>query len=243
MPAPARSRGPRPIGRWTWSLTGIGLTWAVLATAQVAMAQQVPPAPSPLPFRPRPTAEPAQAPATDPFTAPAPAADTATPRPGTEPAQAPARDLTTRYLLVETYSARDGEADRGLTQYQVAFRETVTESRDQAQGAPTSQVTVRQARFTERPVEVGPGDDRMVSVLVRRYEAARVDPNPWAKAGTAPLMADLTVWFESLPGSAPTHPLVDPCAVDPGAGISVREGQPDGLRPLLPAARVPRTAL
>lgn len=200
MHAGSRYQESSPIGRWRRGLSAVGLCWWGLAMLTTIQAQEVPSAPAPLPSRPRPAAVPVQAPADDPFATPAPIQTDEASQPGANLGQAPARDLTTRYLLIETYSENDGGAAQGLSQYQVAFRETVTELRDNPQGAPDQQVTTRQARFTERPIEVGPGDNRMVSALIRRYGAARVDPNPWARAGGAPLMDGLTVWYEPPSG-------------------------------------------
>jgi hypothetical protein len=113
--------------------------------------------------------------------------------------QAPALDLTSRYRLVETYTTKPDAP--GLSQYQVAFRETLSRAQETEQSAPKQTVIVRQARFTEAPAEVGPSDDRLVSAVVRRYEAAQVTPNPFEALSIPPLMKDLTLWYKEQPGS------------------------------------------
>src|SRR5690349_7552245 len=110
----------------------------------------------------------------------APAQRSAPAAPENRPAQAPAEptdaDLTTRYHFVERYAVQPEEG--ALTQYQVAFRETTTQTRDNPQAAPTQTVIVRQARYAERVAELNPVDDRQVSGVIRHYEVAQDQANP-----------------------------------------------------------------
>lgn len=205
MPARVRRHGTRP-------LAAAALLIAALAP-EASRARQAPPAPPIGRARATPGTPPPRRPGSDPFAAPtqAPAAT-----PADEPAdlaQAPARDLTTRYLLAERHTpparGQAPAAGPGRGPYQVAYRESETLSEENAQGAPARHSAVRQARFSERPVETGPADDRMVTALVRRYEAARVQTDDRDPPAGPPPVADLTVWVESAPGTMPRVLVLD----------------------------------
>jgi hypothetical protein len=180
------------------------LTWAVALTAA---AQDIPPPPripsgarAPGPGQAVPTAPDRGATAPGAGLDPLPREETQESRPDLEPLP-PGVDLTTRYRLREGYTARpNGE---GIGQYQVAFKETIDEVIATPQAAPRQSRNSRLVRYSERPVEVGPGDDRLVPTLIRRYEAAQVEPNPWERSGGGKFLDNLTIWYATRAGQAP----------------------------------------
>jgi hypothetical protein len=127
----------------------------------------------------------------------------------TEPPPAGDIDLNLRYRFREPYATEPG--GEGISQYEVAFREE-SETVDQVeQGAPVRSQRVVHVRYTEHPAEVGPGDERFVPALVRRYDGARITPNPLEKypAG-AHFLEDLTIWYETHRGEYPDQIVLTP---------------------------------
>ncbi len=111
-------------------------------------------------------------------------------------------DLTTRYLLRERYTTKDEPGKIG--QYQVGFKETEARiSTDRPNGAPRREEIVVRGRFTERPVAVGPVDDRLVNEVVRRFEGTRITPDPFEKASGPSSIDNLTVWYTRSTSGVP----------------------------------------
>jgi hypothetical protein len=118
--------------------------------------------------------------------------------------RAPAADLATRYRLLERYTTNDEKAGPGVVgTYKVAFKETESVSQENPRGAPERRQHTQQVVMTERPAEISTLDDRVVTTLVRRYEAVRVTPDTWTKAmGPRPLNG-LTVLYRPQAEGAP----------------------------------------
>ena len=117
-------------------------------------------------------------------------------------------DLTSRYRFRELYSiTEDGP---GLSEYQVAFRQTY----QNPQAAPGSEAAkasnlLQEGRYTERPAELGPGDDQSVVALVRRFESARDEPDNWSRPGGPKLLEGMTLWYRSGVDEAPQVLVLD----------------------------------
>lgn len=116
------------------------------------------------------------------------------------------RNLGTRYLFQQSF----GGPAPALSQYQVAFRETKKETSGRAQGAPHRSEFLSVARYTEKPVDVGPIDNRMVSSVVRKYDQADVKPAPYVKPGAPPWLSRLTLWIKPRPQSYPEILVLNP---------------------------------
>ncbi len=110
--------------------------------------------------------------------------------------EVPARNLTARYRFRQMF----GSKPLAIGQYEVAYRESMTFIAERAQGAPHQETFQRVARYTDRPVEVGPIDDRMVASVVRRYDQAGVKPDPYPRKGVRPLLSDVELWIKPQPG-------------------------------------------
>jgi hypothetical protein len=122
---------------------------------------------------------------------------------GQEPAAGPGRDLATRYRLVEAYSDSEQVAVGQLTEYEVAFRETVKATVESAEAPPRVEEVRRAARYAERPLRVGLVDSRNVSRVLRRYEEASVTPDPWGESGAPALMSGLELVIEGPATASP----------------------------------------
>lgn len=123
------------------------------------------------------------------------------------PQAGPARDLAARYRFRQAFGNQPGS----ISQYQVAFRENRTFIVETAQGTPRRDEFVRTARFTERPVDIGPIDDRLVASVARQYGQASVKPDPFPKRGKIrPLMSDLVLWIKPKPGAGPEILVLNP---------------------------------
>lgn len=118
------------------------------------------------------------------------------------------RDLTTRFRFIERYSAKPEAGE--LNEYLVAYRETLRLLRENLQGAPLRQDVVRTARFVEKALTVSSVDRRLVSTMLRRYEDAKVTPDPWSELGAPPIMSDVTVLIENAISSAPRVVVLPP---------------------------------
>ena len=146
---------------------------------------------------------------TTPAPAQAPAADAK--KAGDPPAADPdapkiVSDLATRYRLVERYTNRLEKAPLGATgQYQVAFRETTT-----SDDAKVKEPRVVQAIFSERPAEVSPVDERVVTDSVRHYTSVSITPDPWKDRKDRRPLEDLTIWYRELVGEAPMVLVLSP---------------------------------
>lgn len=129
--------------------------------------------------------------------------------PATNPAQD--ADLTTRYRFSERYGVPGsrGLTPGSLTHYEVAFRETESVS-VQGPDGPVKQDFSRVGRYTECPSDVGPIDYRQVAAVVRRYDAAKVAPDPWAKLEGPSLMYDLTIRLAPSAAGPPAVLLLTP---------------------------------
>ena len=144
----------------------------------------------------------AQEPAKTPAPAQIPAADAK--KAGDPPAVDPdapkvISDLAARYRLVERYTNRSEKAPLGSTgQYQVAFRETTT-SDDPRMKEPR----VVQAIFSERPADVSPVDERVVTDSIRHYTSVTLTPDPWKDRKDRRPLEDLTVWYHEVVGENP----------------------------------------
>jgi hypothetical protein len=116
-------------------------------------------------------------------------------------------DPSRRYLFREMATLRRGVSETAIDPsapqpksdtasfptYLVGFRETETETIENAQAAPVSTEVVRQARFLERIVKTNIADPRRAASLVRRFEVARVVPDNLSKPGLPPLLDNLQV--------------------------------------------------
>lgn len=149
--------------------------------------------------------DPAPAPAPD--TAPAPAQEAgAKPDDGAKPAG----DITARYRLQERYTGPTNKPPRGsIAQFQVAFRETITWD-------DGSEPRVVQAIYSERPVDVSPVDERVVTDSVRHFSKVSITPDPWKGRKDALPLVDLTVWYQSRSDDLPLMIVLTP-------GRSLRE--------------------
>ncbi|MEO6810886.1 MAG: hypothetical protein ABI353_17355 [Isosphaeraceae bacterium] len=110
-------------------------------------------------------------------------------------------DLVTRYHLFESYSTKGGPGAIGA--YRVAFRETENQVNEVAQGAPRRTQRSIQTVYTERPVQLGFGDERNVTALVRRYETMRASQDPFTKILGHQLLDGLTIWYQKRSSDAP----------------------------------------
>ncbi len=144
----------------------------------------------------------AQEPAKTPAPAQAPVADPKKPGdPAAADPDAPkvVGDLATRYRFSERYTNRSEKAPAGATgQYQVAFRETTTS--DDLKG---KEPRVVQAIFSERPAEVSPVDERVVTDSIRHYTSVTIAPDPWKDRKDRRPLEDLTLWYRELVDEAP----------------------------------------
>jgi hypothetical protein len=127
-------------------------------------------------------------------------AQTPEPQPAPQPADPEA--LSASYRFIETYSSTEDPAKPDLLmQYQVASRERVKVTREQAQGAPRHDETVLQVKYTERISKVE--KEKIVSEVVRRYDSSSfrttVDFHPLRPEP----FKDLTVLYRLQGGPAP----------------------------------------
>ncbi len=126
------------------------------------------------------------------------------------------QDLVTRYRFAERYMTPNSKTNPtgAIGQYRVAYRETLTLSAENPQGAPTTTQHVLQGIYVERPVEVSSLDPRRVLDTVRRYEAMRIAPKPEKNPFQPSRMNGLTVWYQQRQQQrplvlvlTPDHPL------------------------------------
>ena len=132
-----------------------------------------------------------------------------------EPAKTPAvepgapkivSDLAARYRLVERYSNPLEKAPPGsVGQFQVAFRETTTYDDPKA-----TEPRVVQAIFSERPVDVSPVDERIVTDSIRHYTSVTITPDPWKDRKDRRPLEDLTIWYREVTGEAPLVLVLSP---------------------------------
>ena len=129
------------------------------------------------------------------------------------PAPAQVGDLTTRYKLVERYTATPEKALAGeIGQYRVAIRDVLKVISEKAQGTPDRQETSVQIIFAERPVAVS--SSGVVTDTIRHYEALRVSPvPPGFKPSAVKPLDGLTVWEKIF---ANANPLVMSLTKDRG---------------------------
>ncbi len=118
-----------------------------------------------------------------------------------EPA-AEKQDVSQRYRFLERYSATDDPTKPELlTQYQVAFRETIKVTREKPQGAPDQDHASTQCIYTERVAKLAKGV--LVTEVVRHYDKVNSKTSlDIPRYKTKPLEG-LTVLYRLLPRSLP----------------------------------------
>ena len=82
-----------------------------------------------------------------------------------------------------------------LTQYQVASREKVKVTREQAQGAPERDETVLQIKYTEHVAKAE--KEKMVKEVVRRYDSSNFRTTVDIRPLRTELFKDLTISIAS----------------------------------------------
>ena len=125
------------------------------------------------------------------------------------------RDLTTKFRFIEQYAESDSSGGF-LSQYDVAFRESIRITNNNPGPAPTTEKIIRSGRYTERPTEVSDVDKQQVNALLRRYLKAEVDPDPFKKLVPPALMEDMTVEITDPTG-------IRPQIISMTAGRNIRE--------------------
>lgn len=150
--------------------------------------------------------------------------------PGLGRAQEPAAgDLAKSYRFQELYTTEPPEkAPPGaIGQYQVAYKITISRDEDGAGGGKgSSEEHVYQMRYSERPAQLNPADDRMILALVRRYEAVRL-VSSFGRYPDVEAMAGLTVWSQVQANSAANQLI----SLVPGRQITERQYIYGGSQP------------
>lgn len=117
--------------------------------------------------------------------------------------QGGAPEVSAKYRARESYTTKENVSGGRIGPYRVAYVETLAGATEAPQAAAQRNDTTLQVIYAERPAEVSPLDDRLVTSVVRKYETVRVSPNPTTKPTVPPMFEGLLVWYEKRPSDPP----------------------------------------